>query len=298
MVFFWVNNRSFDIFNFFLEEYGTKGPLPKESVLQLALAFKEHGIREFDLNEWCQFSNVMTLFPEDQSIILFQILQSFAKVKSAFIDIHYFVVMLFVLSYDPYRHDESMDYTSIFKRCGTEQVISEDTLPFDIKEQAEMIHRSSYVYDNLLILFITLFYEDITSHPLSEIIEHAVNSDYSFFLDGLVITPESLRYLSYVLCAGESLGEEQPFESLFPSSMLCDSEYNVFDLIVFIERNMVQVSLSDRMKHAKVNGERFIVNHKNEELLVTSSIITPAVLIIKNIKGGMIEDGNNYSYPI
>lgn len=70
-----------------------------------------------------------------------------------------------------------------------------------------MIHRSSYVYDNLLILFITLFYEDITSHPLSEIIEHAVNSDYSFFLDGLVITPESLRYLSYVLCAGESLGE-------------------------------------------------------------------------------------------
>ena len=80
--------------------------------------------------------------------------------------------------------------------------------------------------------------------------------------------------------------------------MLCDSEYNVFDLIVFIERNMVQVSLSDLMKHAKVNGERFIVNHKNEELLVTSSIITPAVLIIKNIKGGMIEDGNNYSYPI
>lgn len=48
MVFFWVNNRSFDIFNFFLEEYGTKGPLPKESVLQLALAFKEHGIREFE----------------------------------------------------------------------------------------------------------------------------------------------------------------------------------------------------------------------------------------------------------
>ena len=40
--------------------------------------------------------------------------------------------------------------------------------------------------------------------------------------------------------------------------MLCDSEYNVFDLIVFIERNMVQVSLSDRMKHAKVNGEGVI----------------------------------------
>ena len=85
---------------------------------------------------------------------------------------------------------------------------------------------------------------------------------------------------------------------MFPSSMLCDSEYNVFDIIVFIERNMVQVSLSDRMKHAKVNGERFIVNHKNEELMVTSSIITPAVLIIKNVKGGIIEDGNNYSYPI
>ena len=48
MVFFWVNNRSFDVFNFFLEEYGTKGPLLKENALQLALAFKEHCIREFE----------------------------------------------------------------------------------------------------------------------------------------------------------------------------------------------------------------------------------------------------------
>ena len=70
-----------------------------------------------------------------------------------------------------------------------------------------MIHRSAYVYDNLLLLFVALFYEDITSHPLSEIIEHALSSDYSFFLDGLVITPESLHYLSYILCTGESLGE-------------------------------------------------------------------------------------------
>ena len=84
---------------------------------------------------------------------------------------------------------------------------------------------------------------------------------------------------------------------MFPSSMLCDSVYNTFELIVFIERNMGRVSLSDRMKHAKVNGERFIVNYKNEDLMVTSSIITPAVLIIRDICGGVIEDGNNYSYP-
>ena len=90
----------------------------------------------------------MTLFPEDQSIMYVTfisssvdcfrffnrllrwsvIIWSLSDKLAAFIDIHYFVVMLFVLSYDPYRHDESMDYTSIFKRCGTEQVISEDTL--------------------------------------------------------------------------------------------------------------------------------------------------------------------------
>ncbi len=48
MVYFWVNNRSFDIFNFFLEEYGTKGPLRKENELELALAFKEQNIHEFE----------------------------------------------------------------------------------------------------------------------------------------------------------------------------------------------------------------------------------------------------------
>ena len=85
---------------------------------------------------------------------------------------------------------------------------------------------------------------------------------------------------------------------MFPSSIICDAEYNVFDIIVFIERNMVLMSFSDRMKYAKVNGERFIVNRMNEELLVSSSIITPAILIIKNMKGGMIEDGNCYSYPM
>ena len=70
-----------------------------------------------------------------------------------------------------------------------------------------MIHRSAFVYDNLLILFVTLFYEDIASHPRSEIIEHAMNGDDNYFIDGMKITPDSLRFLSYILCAGESLGE-------------------------------------------------------------------------------------------
>lgn len=47
MVLFWVNNRSFDLFNFYMEEYGTKGPMKREDMLALCLSFKEQKITGF-----------------------------------------------------------------------------------------------------------------------------------------------------------------------------------------------------------------------------------------------------------
>lgn len=48
MVVFWVNNRSFDLFNFFREQYGVKGPMRKEDMLDLCLSFKEQKITGFE----------------------------------------------------------------------------------------------------------------------------------------------------------------------------------------------------------------------------------------------------------
>ena len=38
-------------------------------------------------------------------------------------------------------------------------------------------------------------------------INSTLNSKYEDVLDNLIITPDSLQYLSYLICGGEALGE-------------------------------------------------------------------------------------------
>ena len=52
-----------------------------------------------------------------------------------------------------------------------------------------------------------LFYSDFAEHSIAELVSHITDGDYSFFLDGFVIRTDSLRYLSMVLCGGQSSGE-------------------------------------------------------------------------------------------
>ena len=92
--------------------------------------------------------------------------------------------------------------------------------------------------------------------------------------------------------------QEQPLESLFPESLLEETDlYNPFDFIVFVEQNMERVTVADQMQHAKVNGMRYIVCQKQQDILVPASIITPSVQVIKNLTDCSVEDPNLYSYP-
>ena len=52
-----------------------------------------------------------------------------------------------------------------------------------------------------------LFYTDFSDHAIPELVTRITEGDYSFFLDGFVIRPDSLRYLAMVLCGGQSSGE-------------------------------------------------------------------------------------------
>ena len=63
------------------------------------------------------------------------------------------------------------------------------------------------MFDNLLFLFVCLFYSDFSDHAIPELVTRITEGDYSFFLDGFVIRPDSLRYLAMVLCGGQSSGE-------------------------------------------------------------------------------------------
>ena len=48
MVSFWVNNRSFDIFESFTSGHALKGPLSKEDVLSLVTAFSNQNVSELE----------------------------------------------------------------------------------------------------------------------------------------------------------------------------------------------------------------------------------------------------------
>lgn len=60
---------------------------------------------------------------------------------------------------------------------------------------------------------------------------------------------------------------------------------------------MERVTVADQMQHAKVNGMRYIVCQKQQDILVPASIITPSVQVIKNLTDCSVEDPNLYSYP-
>ncbi len=48
MVSFWVNNRSFNIFESFTSGHALKGPLSKEDVLSLIITFRNQNISELE----------------------------------------------------------------------------------------------------------------------------------------------------------------------------------------------------------------------------------------------------------
>ena len=82
------------------------------------------------------------------------------------------------------------------------------------RENAEYTNRSAFVFNNLLLLLVALFYDNISVDSMDFVISSTLNGKYEDVLNNLVITSDSLQYLSYLLCGGKVLGEVHKYPTI------------------------------------------------------------------------------------
>lgn len=70
-----------------------------------------------------------------------------------------------------------------------------------------LINETSYFFDNLLVVFVCLFFNNPHDENLDVIIDNVVNGNYSYFIPSFQITPSSLSILSHLFSCGNELGE-------------------------------------------------------------------------------------------
>ena len=70
-----------------------------------------------------------------------------------------------------------------------------------------LMNQTSYFFDNLLLFFVCLYFENIQADPIELVIDNALNGNYSYFIPSLQISPESLPLLSLLFSCGSHLGK-------------------------------------------------------------------------------------------
>ena len=70
-----------------------------------------------------------------------------------------------------------------------------------------LINETSYFFDNLLVVFVCLFFTNPHDESLDLVIDNVVNGNYSYFIPSFQIIPSSLSILSHLFSCGNELGE-------------------------------------------------------------------------------------------
>lgn len=210
------------------------------------------------------------------------------------------VVFFFVQIYSKHKSDSSLDMESFIatanKIYGRSDTCSTQ-LKYETEYNAERINRSTFLFDNLLILLICLFYEPQQDTSVEEIARLALEGDYSFFIPSLRISKESLEVLSLLLCGGEEMGRVDPLQQVIPSSFLEESGYyDVFNLIILIENNITISSFSHWIRQSESLYRPVLFNRSQDELCTNSPHPADTLSILK-CQQCLIEDETQYSYP-
>lgn len=72
---------------------------------------------------------------------------------------------------------------------------------------SRLVDRTSFFFDNLLVIFVCLFFNNQNEDSIDVIIDNAFNGNYSFFIPLFHISASSLPFLSFLFSCGTVLGE-------------------------------------------------------------------------------------------
>ncbi|CBK24744.2 uncharacterized protein [Blastocystis hominis] len=301
MVYFAVNHHTFDILSLELRRSQEDTAFTLEDLIRLSLGLKRLGISQIDMCDWRTFTAESSLVRENEAILSFEVMQSFTRSTSSFLNCDLLILFFFIQLYSKHVVDTSFDMQSFLSMSneiyGRNDVYTSQ-LQYETAYNAEFITRSTFVFDNLLILLVCLYYEQQPDDDVEEIVRLAIDGDYNFFIPCLRITKDTLDSLSLLLRGGETESESEPLQRVLPSSLLDESGfYSVFDLILLIENNISLVPFPEWLNRRLLQREPALFHMLQDRVAEKSESTASQTLYLLRCENCLIEDSNRYSYP-